>query len=141
MEENGSRGLDQLLWSRKDTFLKDVDYVCISDSVWLGPSKPCITYGLRGTCYFELEVSCANSDLHSGFFGGNVYEAMTDLIYLMGTLVDLKGRILVDDIYENVREVTPEEVKIYESIDFDGEEFKRSIGAAKLLNDESKASN
>lgn len=56
MEESGSEGLDDLVFSRKDSFFKDVDYVCISDNYWLGKTKPCITYGLRGICYFFLEV-------------------------------------------------------------------------------------
>lgn len=56
MEESGSEGLDDLVFSRKDTFFKDVDYVCISDNYWLGKTKPCITYGLRGICYFFIEV-------------------------------------------------------------------------------------
>lgn len=58
MEESGSEGLDELIFSRKDTFFKDVDFVCISDNYWLGKKKPCITYGLRGICYFFIEVSC-----------------------------------------------------------------------------------
>lgn len=87
MEESGSEGLDELLFARKDWF-KDVDYVCISDNYWLGTTQPCVTYGLRGICYFGLEVECASKDLHSGVFGGTVHEAMTDLIHLMGTLVD-----------------------------------------------------
>jgi nonspecific dipeptidase len=45
MEESGSENLDQELEKRKDTFLKDVDYVCISDNYWLGKEKPCLTYG------------------------------------------------------------------------------------------------
>ena len=57
MEESGSEGLDELIFARKDTFLKDVDYVCISDNYWLGKTKPCITYGLRGICYFFMEVN------------------------------------------------------------------------------------
>lgn len=56
MEESGSEGLDDLVLARKDTFFKDVDYVCISDNYWLGKTKPCITYGLRGICYFFMEV-------------------------------------------------------------------------------------
>ena len=56
MEESGSEGLDELIFARKDTFLKDVDYVVISDNYWLGKTKPCITYGLRGICYFFMEV-------------------------------------------------------------------------------------
>lgn len=56
MEESGSEGLDELVFSHKDCFFKDVDYVCISDNYWLGKTKPCITYGLRGICYFFIEV-------------------------------------------------------------------------------------
>uniref|UniRef100_A0A3B4FPZ2 Cytosolic non-specific dipeptidase n=1 Tax=Pundamilia nyererei TaxID=303518 RepID=A0A3B4FPZ2_9CICH len=90
MEESGSEGLDDLVFSRKDTFFKDVDYVCISDNYWLGKNKPCITYGLRGICYFFIEVkSCWIIDLHSGVFGGSVHEAMTDLIALMGSSLNL----------------------------------------------------
>lgn len=72
MEESGSEGLDELLMARKDDFLHDVDYVCISDNYWLGKEKPCITYGLRGICYFYIEIACAAKDLHSGVFGGTV---------------------------------------------------------------------
>jgi nonspecific dipeptidase len=73
MEESGSEGLEELLVKEKNDFMSGVDYVCISDNYWLGKNKPCLTYGLRGLCYFEIEVSCADKDLHSGVFGGSVY--------------------------------------------------------------------
>lgn len=72
MEESASEGLDELLFSEKDKFLSNVDYVCISDNYWLGKNKPCLTYGLRGICYFFLEVECSKKDLHSGVYGGTV---------------------------------------------------------------------
>lgn len=72
MEESASEGLETLLFARKDTFLADVDYVCISDNYWLDTDKPSITYGLRGICYFFVEIECAARDMHSGVFGGNV---------------------------------------------------------------------
>ncbi|XP_011501395.1 PREDICTED: cytosolic non-specific dipeptidase [Ceratosolen solmsi marchali] len=138
MEESGSEGLDQLLWSRKNSFLEGVDYVCISDNYWLGTTKPCITYGLRGICYFRLQVSCASKDLHSGTFGGTVYEAMPDLIYLMNSLVDVNGKILVDEIYDSVAKITPDELKIYDTIEFNVSEYKNSCGASKLAHNEDK---
>ncbi|CAF3775310.1 unnamed protein product [Rotaria sp. Silwood1] len=72
MEEYGSEGLEDLLKSLKNTFLSDVDYVVISDSYWLGKEKPCLQYGLRGICYFFIDVECSTKDLHSGCFGGTV---------------------------------------------------------------------
>ncbi|XP_014230542.1 cytosolic non-specific dipeptidase [Trichogramma pretiosum] len=139
MEESGSEGLDELLWSRKDSFLKGVDYVCISDNYWMGTTKPCITYGLRGVCYFQLKVSCAKKDLHSGVFGGTVHEAMSDLIWMMNTLVDVNGKVQVEGIYDNVAKITPEELKIYDNIEFDVNEYKGSCGATKLPHNEDKA--
>lgn len=76
MEESGSEGLDELVMARKDTFFKDVDYVCISDNYWLGKSKPCITYGLRGICYFFIEVESDSSDL----FISNRFHCATSLL-------------------------------------------------------------
>ncbi|XP_032691198.1 cytosolic non-specific dipeptidase [Odontomachus brunneus] len=138
MEESGSEGLDDLLWAKKDTFLQGVDYVCISDNYWLGTKKPCITYGLRGICYFQLEVTCAAKDLHSGTFGGTVHEAMADLIYLMNSLVDVNGRILVDGIYDNVAKLTEVELSSYNDIDFDVDEFRETVGTKKLAHKEDK---
>ncbi|XP_015181069.1 PREDICTED: cytosolic non-specific dipeptidase [Polistes dominula] len=138
MEESGSEGLDELLWKRKNDFLKGTDYVCISDNYWLGTTKPCITYGLRGICYFQIEVTCASKDLHSGTFGGIVHEAMADLIYLMNTLVDVNGKILIDEIYDNVAPITDLELKSYETIEFDVHELRESCGATKLPHNENK---
>jgi len=132
MEESGSVGLDEFLRSVKTTFLSDVDYVCISDSYWLGKQKPCIAYGLRGVCYFFMEVQCASQDLHSGVFGGSVNEAMGDLIYMMNELIDKDGKILVTGIQDNVEVVTDEERNMYQQIDFDPEDFRKDVGTAKL---------
>ena len=122
--------------SRKDTFLADVDYVCISDNYWLGTQKPCLTYGLRGLSYFYLEVECAAKDLHSGVYGGSVHEAMTDLIKLMSKLVDNRGTILIPGILDDVVPMTNEEEKIYHAIDFSCNEFRSDVGAERLIHDD-----
>ena len=43
---------------------------------------------------------------------------MTDLIALLGSLVDANGRIKVPGVYDSVAELTPEEEKLYGPIDF-----------------------
>ncbi|XP_062512918.1 cytosolic non-specific dipeptidase-like [Corticium candelabrum] len=132
MEESGSEGLDDLVVSEKDKFFKDVDYICISDNYWLGKNKPCVTYGLRGICYFLLEVECASQDLHSGLYGGTVHEAMIDLVHLLDTMVDSHGNIKIPGVNDAVTELTEEEAKSYETIEFDVEEYRKDIGAKKL---------
>ncbi|XP_002164672.1 cytosolic non-specific dipeptidase isoform X1 [Hydra vulgaris] len=133
MEESGSEGLDELIELKKDTFFKDVDYVCISDNYWLGKKTPCITYGLRGITYFFLEVTCAKQDLHSGVFGGTVHEAMIDLCHLLSKLVDNKGKILIPGVNELVKPITEEEHKLYDDIDFDPVDYANDIGTDRLI--------
>ena len=138
MEESGSEGLEELLVKEKDKFLKGIDYVCISDNYWLGTKKPCITYGLRGICYFYIEVEGACSDLHSGIYGGSVHEATVDLIYLLNTLVDEESNIIVPGIHDDVAVLTPEEEKLYDKIEFDVDQFRDAIRANKLARKEDK---
>lgn len=133
MEESGSEGLDDLLIAQKDKFLKGIDYVCISDNYWLGTTKPCLTYGLRGLAYFAIEVECAAKDLHSGVYGGSVHEAMTDLVILMGKLVDNKGKILIPGISDDVLPLEEPEKNLYHKIDFDSNEFRNEVGTQQLI--------
>jgi len=85
MEESGSIGLDELLIKKKQSFFNDVDYVCISDSYWLGTEKPCLTYGLRGMCCFGIEIEGFSKDLHSGMYGGTVlvYKLLYIYVYTL----------------------------------------------------------
>ena len=85
MEESGSVKLDETVRARTDFFGNDVDWVCISDNYFLGQNKPCLTYGLRGCAYFNLEVECASQDLHSGVgFYYKVYNPEAEFRYLVG---------------------------------------------------------
>ncbi|KAE9531355.1 hypothetical protein AGLY_010561 [Aphis glycines] len=133
MEESGSIGLDELLVKKKNTFFNDVDYVCISDSYWLGTEKPCLTYGLRGMCCFGVEIEGSSKDLHSGMYGGTVYEAMSDLIYVLNQLVDVKGNILIPNINEDVEPLNEKEKDLYDKIEFDVDTYIKEIGATKPL--------
>jgi len=139
MEESGSEGLDSELAKRKDTFLKDVDYVCISDNYWLGKNKPCLTYGLRGVCYFYLEIESSTKDLHSGVFGGAIHESMVDLVAMLNELVDSKGKILVPGIYDSVAPLTDAEKELYKDIEFDCEAFRQDSGCYDLIYPNDKA--
>lgn len=49
---------------------------------------------------------------------------MTDLIKLMSTLVDSNGKILVEGVMDSVKPVTKEEEALYDTIEFNVEEFK-----------------
>lgn len=63
---------------------------------------------------------------------------MTDLIHILGTLVNKDGEILVTGINNEVAQLTPKEKELYEKITFDVSEYKADIGCNRLLHDENK---
>lgn len=139
MEESGGEGLSEVIFEKCPEFFNTgIDGTCVSDNYWLGTTKPCLTYGLRGIGYWHLNVECANRDLHSGVFGGTCHEAMTDLVNLFSSLVNNKGEILIPGITDDVAPLTPEEEATYNAIDFDTEEYKE-INSLHLLKDDKKA--
>lgn len=61
MEEAGSLGLEKLLEEENQSFFSDVDYIVISDNLWLSNKKPALTYGSRGNACFFVEVKDTGS--------------------------------------------------------------------------------
>ncbi|XP_055388659.1 cytosolic non-specific dipeptidase-like [Condylostylus longicornis] len=142
MEESGSVGLEELLndmKAKKDSFLQGIDYCVISDSYWLGDTRPCIAYGLRGAIYFLIEIECANQDLHSGCCGSLVHEAMSDLVWMLSQLTDVQGEILVPGIMEKVRALSKEEAATYQGIDFDIPKRRTEMGAPMFIHEKDPA--
>jgi Cys-Gly metallodipeptidase DUG1 len=133
MEEHGSEGLDDFINAEAKEFFKDADAVCISDNYWLGTEKPCLTYGLRGCNYYSIAVSGPGQDLHSGVFGGTAQEPMTDLVRILGKLVDTDGKILIPGINEFVAPVTEEEKTLYAPIAFTMDNIHESLGSKTTI--------
>ncbi|KAM3873191.1 cytosolic non-specific dipeptidase [Diretmus argenteus] len=132
MEETGSNGLDAMILAQRDTFLSDVEYFIISDCSWLS-TRPALTYGTRGNCYFFAEVEGPKQDLHSGVYGGTVIEPMTDLIGILDTLISPSGKILIPGIRDAVATLSDEEWKMYQDIEFDLDNYKKKIGISELM--------
>lgn len=129
MEEYGSEGLDDFIAKEANGYFKDADAVCISDNYWLGTTKPCLTYGLRGCNYYSIEISGPGQDLHSGVFGGTAQEPMTDLVQVMASLVDRDGKILVPGVQDHVAPMTEEEKSLYKDISFTMDNLYESLGS------------
>ncbi|KAI0019282.1 hypothetical protein F4780DRAFT_747795 [Xylariomycetidae sp. FL0641] len=138
MEEYGSEGLDELIEKEGKGYFADADAVCISDNYWLGTEKPCLTYGLRGVNYYSVEISGPGADLHSGVFGGMAQEPMTDLMRVLGSLVDTHGKIQIPGIYEQVAAVTEQEESLYDGISFSMEMLHESLGSTTTIHDDKK---
>ncbi|KAF6805094.1 cytosolic non-specific dipeptidase [Colletotrichum sojae] len=138
MEEYGSEGLDDLINAEAKKYFADADAVCISDNYWLGTEKPCLTYGLRGCNYYSIEISGPGADLHSGVFGGTAQEPMTDMVRVLGSLVDTDGKIQIPGIMDQVAPVTAEEETLYDGIAFTMETLQESLGSKTTIFEDKK---
>jgi Cys-Gly metallodipeptidase DUG1 len=132
MEENGSVGFRDALEDEANQFLSDVDAVCLTDVAWASNTQPTIPRGLRGVLFYRITIRGAQEDAHSGLFGGAISEPMTDMVNLMGSLVDPQGKLLIPGVYNAVLEVTDEERESYEKLPLTPEALDGGIGCRLL---------
>ncbi len=133
-EEVGSAHLADFLKKNKEKLSADV--ILISDTGIINNDTPCITNGLRGLCYMEVEVVGPNRDLHSGIYGGGVDNPLNVLCKLIGSLKDDNGYITVEDFYGDVIELTPEEKAQINAIPITEDAFEKSIGLPKSFGEQ-----
>lgn len=105
-EENGSQGLPEWVEANRDRLGADVVLVC--DTGMWDRETPQITTSLRGLAYYEVKITCADRDLHSGFFGGAAANPIHVLSRIIADLHDADGRVTLPGFYDGVREPPPE---------------------------------
>ncbi|MBQ1960055.1 MAG: dipeptidase [Akkermansia sp.] len=104
-EERGSTSLYEFM--RKPEAKQDLacDVIVVSDTGMAAPDIPSFSYGLKGLCCFELQVSGPCMDLHSGVFGGSVANPITTLCEMIATTHDANNHITVEGFYDGVSEI------------------------------------
>mgnify|MGYP006273226641 CR=1 FL=1 len=125
-EEVGSRNLDDFLATNKGKLKCDI--VVVSDTSQYGPGMPAITYGLRGILACEVTLTGPNRDLHSGVFGGSVWNPINALCRLIGKLHDDEGRITVPGFYDDVSPLTDAERQQFRALPFDEHKYQQKLG-------------
>jgi acetylornithine deacetylase/succinyl-diaminopimelate desuccinylase-like protein len=125
-EEVGSPNLDPFIEANRQ--LLATDAVLISDGHMPRPDLPALTYGLRGICYMEVEVAGPKRDLHSGAFGGAVYNPIQALAEIIAGLKDTRGRITIPGFYDRVRPIDDEERHALAEVPFDEAAFLSEAG-------------
>ena len=93
-EENGSKGLNEIVEAHKTEFAADGFFA--SDGPRTELAKPNITLGNRGCCNFTLSVDLRQGGHHSGNWGGLLANPGIILAHAIASIVDPKGRILVE---------------------------------------------
>jgi len=129
-EETGSVNIAAFCSGYKDMLRSDV--ILVSDTTMLSLSTPSITSGLRGLSYIQVEVEGPNRDLHSGLYGGVVYNPCNVLCEMIASLRDADGRIAVPGFYDAVMVPSDAEREKMAERPFDSEAYMKAIGVETL---------
>ena len=124
-EEIGSGSLYGFCEAHKEMLKADV--ILVSDTSMIAPNVPSITSGLRGLCYWEVEVTGANHDLHSGIFGGAVANPINILCKMIAGLHDENNHITIPGFYDDVLVISDEERALMAQAPFDEEAYKKEL--------------
>jgi acetylornithine deacetylase/succinyl-diaminopimelate desuccinylase-like protein len=95
-EEIGSPDLRQVCESLRDEL--SADLFLASDGPRLSAERPTLFLGCRGGTRIHLDVNLRDGSHHSGNWGGVLANPATILASAIATLVDGKGRLLVDQL-------------------------------------------
>ena len=124
-EEIGSASLEKFCSNNQE--LLRCDTILVSDTSMLSADTPSITTGLRGLAYWQIEVTSASRDLHSGIFGGAVANPIMELSKILAQLTNADGKITIPHFYDDVEEVSDYERQLIAQIPFDEAEYKQNL--------------
>lgn len=125
-EEDGSKFLPEWVAQNRDELKADVALVC--DTGMWDRDTPAITSSLRGLAYFEVTVTCADRDLHSGLFGGAAANPIRVLSRIVADLHDDQGRVTVPGFYDGVHDTPDDVLEQWRGLDLTPENFLGTVG-------------
>jgi acetylornithine deacetylase/succinyl-diaminopimelate desuccinylase-like protein len=129
-EEIGSPSIIDFLNSHKD--LLKSDFALNLDAGMIAVDLPTIVYGLRGLAYFEIYLKGPGHDLHSGVFGGTVYNPAQALAEILAGMKNSEGKILLPSYYNDVVPLQEEERTELARLKMDDAFFKHQTETTEL---------
>jgi acetylornithine deacetylase/succinyl-diaminopimelate desuccinylase-like protein len=105
-EEIGSQNFKAFLREHRAK-LAGADFIFLSDTALPNREQMVITTGLRGLVCFEVELTNARMDLHSGLHGGVLLNPIQAMAELCASLHTPDGRVNIPGFYDDVRDVEP----------------------------------
>ncbi|MCW0002173.1 M20/M25/M40 family metallo-hydrolase [Pararhizobium sp. YC-54] len=129
-EEIGSPHIADFVRANKDTLKADL--AVTADGPRHASGAPVIKFGSRGEVSFELRCRHANSDLHSGNYGGVVPNPIWTLVHLLGTMKNAEGDITISGFHDDIEPPSQEDLIAVGRLPIDIEALKRKLDISRL---------
>jgi acetylornithine deacetylase/succinyl-diaminopimelate desuccinylase-like protein len=132
-EEVGGESIEDYVKKNATSGKLKADFALVTDTELFAPDLPTLCVGLRGLVYTEIEVQGSKTDLHSGMYGGAAPNPLFALVEILSKLKDSSGKVLIPGFYDDVQKPTDDELKAWERLPFDEEEYrKKEVGSSVL---------
>ena len=128
-EESGSANLPHFIDQHID--LLKADMAIIADGGLDEADQPIITYAMRGIVAFEVRITGAKIDLHSGGYGGTVHNPAQVIAEMTAKLHKEDGSVAVPGFYDDVEELSDEERIELKRNGITREEWDAQVGAPR----------
>jgi len=126
-EEMGSPSFPEFLEKYQDR-LRTADFVYLSDTALPNEHQVVLTCGLRGLALFDIQITGAKGDLHSGLHGGVLRNPIQALAEIIATLHTPDGRVNVPGFYDDVLDVHPWERDELKKLGADEKAYAEFLG-------------
>lgn len=132
-EEIGSPNFKKFLDKNKE--LLHTDFAVTADDAQYNDSVPAITLSSRGSVQLEFTVKTANTDAHSGQFGGKTPNAVVYMSQIISSLFDKRGNVAVEGFYDKVIPVTAEQKERIKKLSYDPADDMKILGTTAEVGD------
>ncbi len=135
-EEVGGEAIEEYVKKHATDGKLKADFALVTDTELFAPDLPTLCVGLRGLVYTELEAQGAKTDLHSGVYGGAAPNVIFGLVEILSKLKDADGKVLIPGFYDAVQKPTDDELKAWERLPFNEEEYRKAEVGSDVLTGE-----
>jgi acetylornithine deacetylase/succinyl-diaminopimelate desuccinylase-like protein len=135
-EEVGGESIEEFVKKNAASGKLKADFALVTDTELFAPDLPTLCVGLRGLLYTEIQAQGAKSDLHSGVYGGAAPNPLFALVEIISKLKDADGKILIPGFYDDVQKPTADELKAWERLPFNEEDYRKAEVGSSVLTGE-----
>jgi acetylornithine deacetylase/succinyl-diaminopimelate desuccinylase-like protein len=107
------------------------DLMISADGAMWRPSEPSVSLKSKGLVSMDIVVEGADTDLHSGRYGGTVANPLHALSEVLAGLHTPDGTVAVEGFYDGIPELTDERRREIAAIPFDEKEYLTALGLSE----------
>ena len=137
-EEMGSPNFKTFLENNKA--LVKADFALNADGSQYNENTPSILMSLRGTAVMEFSIKTADTDGHSGQFGGKTPNSAVIMSQIISSFYTKEGNIAVEGFYDNVVPATAQENEMMKKIPYSQNDDMKILGTTAEVGDTSFSS-